>query len=94
MDDREPIGFQVSISGRDDGTVEAVYFRFRHGKVAKTREIEEDVVIADYDENGDLIGLEILAPVKISDLEALVEKDTRPAFRRFAKQTRTDLVEC
>ena len=30
------VGFELSVSGRDDGTIEAAYFRFKKGKVAET----------------------------------------------------------
>jgi len=84
---RDIIGFELSVSARDDGTVEAVYIRLRDGKVAKTREIIEDVLLADYDPRGELLGVEILAPVKMSDLTRLVQQARRMPFRRFIKQT-------
>jgi uncharacterized protein YuzE len=77
----------LSVSARDDGTVEAAYFRFKRGKSARSVEVISDVLVADYDQNGELIGIEVLAPVKISDLSKLVEESRRPSFRRFAKQS-------
>jgi uncharacterized protein YuzE len=65
-------GFEISTSARDDGTIEAVYIYFAHRPVAKTREIKGDVLLADFDEQGIMIGLEILAPVKFSEIIALV----------------------
>lgn len=62
------IGFEVSVSGRDEGTLEAIYVRFSKGRVARTEELQEDVLLADYDAHGQLIGLEILAPVRLRDL--------------------------
>jgi uncharacterized protein YuzE len=89
----EIIGFEISVSARDDGTLEAVYFRFREGKVAESRELDEDVMVADYDAQGRLLGVEILAPVKVSELEKLVEMSRRPAFKRFVeKSVPRDLV--
>lgn len=84
---RRIAGFELSVSARDDGTVEAVYIRLRDGKVAKTREIIEDVLLADYDLHRELLGVEILAPVKLSDLTRLVQNARRTSFRRFIKQT-------
>jgi uncharacterized protein YuzE len=78
--------FELSISGRDDGTLEAAYFRISKGKVAKTREIVDDILLADYDTRGRLIGIELLAPVRLSDLLRLVDEPTRKSFRRFVKQ--------
>jgi len=88
-----PIGFEISISGNDDGTLEAAYITLREGKAARTREIVEDIVLADYDSRGRLIGIEILAPVKLSKLTPLVEEKRRKPFRNFIKtQAPEDLV--
>ena len=84
---RDIIGFELSVSARNDGTVEAVYIRLRDGKVAKTQEIIEDVLLADYGPRRELLGVEILAPVKLSDLTRLVQQARRTPFRRFIKQT-------
>src|SRR5438477_453348 len=81
----EPIGFELSLSARDDGTLEAAYIRFRRAKVKETREVIEDTLLADYDDNGELLGLEILARVKLSKLANLVEASRRPSFRKFIK---------
>lgn len=84
---REIIGFEIAVSARDDGTLEAAYIRFKQGRVAETREIIEDVLLADYTSGGVLLGIEILAPVKISDLTNLVDPPRRRSFRRFIKRT-------
>ena len=84
---REVIGFEISVSGRDDGTLEAIYIRFQDGTVSETKEIMDDVLLADYDRRGELLGIEILAPVKISDLMRLVEEPRKRPFRKFIKQT-------
>jgi len=81
------VGFELSVSARDDGTLEAMYIRFGAGAVHATKEIVEDVLLADYDAAGELLGLEILAPVRIADLEALAPDARRPAFRRFVEQS-------
>ena len=79
---KQLIGYQVSTSMGGDGTIEAIYVRFANGKVAETRELDEDVLLADYDANGVLLGIEILAPVKISRLARLVDQDKRRPFRK------------
>jgi len=87
------IGFELSISGDTDGTLEAVYITVRDGKAHRTREIIEDIVLADYDDRGRLIGIEILAPVKLSKLTPLVEQGRRKPFRDFVKaQAPAELV--
>ena len=77
------IQFQISLSGRSDGTLEAMYIRLRKGAVARTEEIEEDVLLCDFDRRGNLLGIEILAPVKLRDLTRLVARPVRTPFRRF-----------
>jgi uncharacterized protein YuzE len=80
-------GFETSVSARDDGTLEAMYIRFRQGKVAKTREIIEDVLLADYNARGELMGMEVLDAVRLSDLARLVEQPRRKVFREVIKRT-------
>lgn len=82
-----PAGFELSISSRDDGTLEAMYIRIASGSVSKTRELIEDILLADLDGQGNVMGFEILAPVKLSDLAALVEQSRREPFRRFITHT-------
>ena len=84
------VGFEISVSARGDGTLEAAYIRFQEGKVAKTREIIKDVLLADYNSRNELLGIEMLAPVRLSDLTNLVDQPRRKPFRRFTKQTAPD----
>jgi uncharacterized protein YuzE len=79
-------GFELSASGREDGRLEAVYIRLRTGRAAKTKEIIEDALLADFDARGRLLGVEILAPVKLSDLTRLVQTDRRVPFRKFIRE--------
>jgi len=83
---RKVAGFELSASGREDGRLEAVYIRLRAGRSAKTREIIEDTLLADFDTRGRLIGVEILAPVKLSDLTQLVREPRRAPFRKFVRK--------
>jgi uncharacterized protein YuzE len=86
-ENREILGFELSVSARDDGTLEAAYIRFRSGKVNRSCEVIEDTLIADYDEHDNLLGVEILAPVKLSELAKLVEQPRRTSFRKFVKHS-------
>jgi uncharacterized protein YuzE len=89
----QSVGFEVSISSRDDGTVQAAYISLSDAKVAKTKPIIEDILLADYSARGTLVGIEILAPVKVADLVKLVDKSKRERFRRFiTRATPQDLV--
>ena len=86
MKTKEQVGFEISISANSEGTIEAIYITLSSGgKVAKTQEIDGDALLADYDSHGTLIGIEILAPVRISELAKLVEKPVRASFRRFVR---------
>lgn len=83
----QKVGFELSISGRNDGTVEAAYIHLADRKVDRTKEIIEDVLLADYSSNGTLVGIEILAPVKISQLTRLVDRPKRRSFKKFLEQS-------
>ncbi len=82
----EPVGFELSVSARNDGTLEAIYVRFSDHKVTKTEEVIEDALLVDLDSRSELIGIEILAPVKLSDVAGIVEKSMRAPFRKFIRQ--------
>jgi hypothetical protein len=81
------VGYEVSISGRNDGTIEAVYVRLSDHKVARSREVIEGQLVADYDRRGEIVGLEILAPVRIQSLTRLVSQPARRPFKRFVEDS-------
>ncbi len=89
----EPLGFELSVSARNDGTLEAMYVRFSNRKVARTDEVIEDVLLVDLDSRNELVGIEILAPVKLSVVAGIVEKPMRASFRKFIRSAApSDLV--
>jgi len=79
------VNFEISISGRDDGTIEAVYVTLLPDKVSKTVEVEADQLLVDYNRDGKIVGIEVLAPVRINRLADLVEQGQRTSFRKFIK---------
>jgi uncharacterized protein YuzE len=83
---RPVTGIEVSVSARDDGTLEAVYVTFRTGEVAETREIDGDVLLADYDAQGRLLGVELLAPVRLSDIVTLLPTTRQTRVHNFLRQ--------
>jgi len=83
----ELAGFELSVSGRGDGTIEAAYVYLSKKKVARTKEIVEDALLADYDAKGQLIGIEILAPINITRIARLVEQPQRAPFLRFLRHS-------
>jgi len=88
MPNENPVGFELSVSGRGDGTLEAVYIQLIDEPVAQTKEIKSDVFLADYSADGRLVGIEILAPVSIAEIEALFEDDeSRENFSRFIRKS-------
>jgi len=89
------VGFEISISARDDGTLEALYIRVSRNKVATTREVDgKDEVLADYDSNGKLVGIEVLSPVKLKRIVRLIDEPRRRSFRRFVKTAAPDELVC
>ncbi len=80
----------MSISARNDGTIEALYILVRDDKATRTKEIVEDILLADYNSRGQLVGIEVLAPVKIARITPLVEPRRRRPFRRFIKEQAPD----
>lgn len=89
------IGFEISISARDDGTLEALYIRLSTNKVAKTKEVSGPAeVLADYDANGRLVGIEILSPVRLSKLAELVDRPRRKPFRKFVRTAAPEELVC
>ncbi len=92
MNNQGLISVELSFSRREDGMLEAAYFRFRPGKVAQTRELVGTSVLGDYDKAGHLLGLEVLAPVRLRDLLKHVERSDRIAFRQIVSQRMADLV--
>ncbi|MBI2192633.1 MAG: DUF2283 domain-containing protein [Planctomycetes bacterium] len=82
----------MSISGRDDGTIDAIYIRLSNDKIARTKEIDRDALLADYNAKGKIVGIEILAPVKIEEVVKLVDPAKRPHLRNFVGQTSRHMV--
>lgn len=76
----------MSLSGREDGSLDAAYLRLSRAKVARTDEVLEELLLADYDAKGRLVGIEILGPVKLKDVAGLVDAGMRPGFRRFVRR--------
>jgi uncharacterized protein YuzE len=95
MTARKPLGFQISINGRDDGTLEALYIRLSTNKVARTDEVPgESEVLADYDSAGRLVGIEILSPVKLRKLVGLVDEPRRRPFSKFVRSAAPEQLVC
>ena len=66
------------------GSIRAAYIRVREGEVHETREIEEGRAFADYDQQGLLLGIELLAPCEMEVLDRIVAQEPEPV-RRFIR---------
>lgn len=67
------------------GSVIAVYFQIRTGKVKTTREYEGGKAFADYNHQGELLGIELLAPCSVTLVDQLAA-DEPAEFRKKAKR--------
>jgi uncharacterized protein YuzE len=67
------------------GEIRAVYFQVRSGKSASVKEFQRGDVLADYDKEGNLLGIEVLAPCRISLLEKILRDE--PHTRQFVKRS-------
>jgi uncharacterized protein YuzE len=77
--------FHVSVETRDDtGEVLAVYFQVRKGKPKTTKEHADGAVFTDYDQHGRLLGLEMLAPCRVSVLDNIARQASAKRFIRRA----------
>jgi hypothetical protein len=80
-----PTQFAVSITTEDfTGEVISVYFQIRRGKVHETREFTNGAALADYNRNGELLGIELLEPCRVSIVDQLAANEPA-ATRRLAK---------
>ena len=67
------------------GEILAVYFLIRKGKSARVQEFCDGKAFADYDSKGRLLGIELLAPCKLSVLDKIEGND--PEAQRFVKRS-------
>jgi hypothetical protein len=68
---------QVSVD-RETGKPEVVYFQFRGGEVARTREVLPGRALLDLDGRGKPLGLEVLAPVPLEALRGAARRWPAP----------------
>lgn len=72
--------FEISTLFRGDGTLAATYIKLGNQPIAKTDELIQDTVLVDYDAHGSVVGIEILAPVKLEIIVDLVKKAGNPSL--------------
>lgn len=70
---------EVTVDEATGNTISA-YFQIRRGRVAETREFADGAAFADYDQNGALLGIELLAPCRVEIVDQLAANE--PAHLR------------
>lgn len=84
MKTRSPHDFQVSFEvNNETGEVLAAHFKIRKGFSAETREFASGAVFADYNKEGLLLGVEMLAPCRASILDKIASPE--PQVKKFLK---------
>ena len=68
-------GFSISVDAREDGSLVAAYVQLSTAKSARTEEVIESILLVDFDSDDNVVGIEILAPMK----EALLSLPECPA---------------
>jgi hypothetical protein len=77
--------FGVSVETEDQsGRVVAVYFQIRKGRSVRVKEYADGAAFADFDNQGRLLGIELLAPCEIGLLETIARN---PRAKRFVRES-------
>jgi hypothetical protein len=77
------LGSAIQINTKT-GELLAVYLRFRGGKSARTVEYADGAVFADFNRQGELLGIEVLSPCSVKVLEGIARGEPVQA-RRFVR---------
>lgn len=80
----------LSVTARADGALEAAYIKISDAQVARTQELIEAVLLADFDHHDQLVGVEILAPVPMSEVLRAADMlygDQKEAYQRFVRSS-------
>ena len=83
---KKPISFEITVSSGQGGGVQAFYIHFSKNKVHYTDELKANTLMADYDRQGDIVGIEVIAPVKVGDITRSVKEEIRIPLRKFLRQ--------
>lgn len=86
------VGFGLTVTTHQDGSLEAAYLRISNHAVAETEEVIESVLMLDLDANNQPVGIEILAPVSLTEVLALADRldpSQKSSFCEFLKSFTT-----
>ena len=85
------IVFSLSVTTDEKtGDVLSVYFFIRKGSVHETQEYANGAAFADYNKQGELLGIELLAPCSVSIVDQLAANEpvtVRRQTKRFMKNS-------
>ena len=82
-------GMEITVD-EETGKPVSVYFQVRKGRVHETREFANGVAFADYDSHGQLLGIELLGPCRVSIVDQLAANEPASVKRdakRFMKNS-------
>ncbi|MCH7987788.1 MAG: DUF2283 domain-containing protein [Planctomycetes bacterium] len=83
------LNFNVTVTTDDtSGQVLSAYFQIRKGKVHETREFADGAAFADYNNRGELIGIELLAPCRVTIVNQLAANESPTVRQRTKKYMR------
>ena len=85
-------GYELSISAAEDGSVEALYISVHRTKIVRTVELIPGKLLADYSQAGDLVGLEVIGPVKLSVLTKKVPLENREPIQALLRNGAGPLI--
>jgi uncharacterized protein YuzE len=75
--------FKVTVTTNElDGSVMCVYLRIRKGASARTVEVKDGAAYADYNQKGQLLGIELLEPCSIKVVDKIAQKEDA-SVKRF-----------
>lgn len=87
--------FRLDVSIDDEtGKPFAAYLQVREGFAAETREVVPGKAMADYGEDGRLLGIEFLAPCQVEVVDRLVQDEPQPIRGFVSGSMPRDLVAC
>lgn len=76
--------FKISVTSNEaNGDILAVYIQFRKGKAVDVKEFGDGAAFANYGKKGELLGIEMLQPCKLSVLDQIPKTDA--ASKKFIR---------
>ncbi len=77
--------FNISVAANvRTGDILSVYIRIRKGKAFEVKEFQNGAAFANYGKKGELLGIELLEPCKLSVLDKIPNTD--PMAKKFVRK--------